>query len=138
MNDYSNYSPLYGIKAVEEIQKEGEMEQEKAIGGDTSGINNWLSDAKGYVESAQSTAKEIKSIFDTANNIGQIAYDIVKGTTDSLKRQQVDQYLAGLSAMVDAAEARLKRIKREKWMLFGKVSAGCVAVGTIVFVALKK
>lgn len=134
----SNYRQLYGIKAVEEIQKEGEMEQEQAANGNTSGINAWLTDAKGYVESAQSTAKDIKKIFDMANGIGQTVYNIAKGTADSVKRQQIDQYLAGLSAMVDAAEMRLKNIKREKWMLFGKVSAGCIAVGTIAYVALKK
>lgn len=134
----NNMMPLNGIKAVEEIQKEGEMEQEQAANGNTSGINNWLADAKDYVKSMQSTTKEIKSIVDIANGIGQTVYNIAKSTADNIKKQQIDEYLVGLRAMVEAAESRLKRIKREKWLLFGKVSAGCIAVGTIVYVALKK
>lgn len=132
------YPQLYGIKAVKEIQKEGEMEQEAAVSGDYSGINNWLDEAKQYVSSVKSTTDEVKSIMDIANGIGQTVYTMAKSTTDNIKRAQIDEYLANLKSLVETTETRMKQIRRAKWILFSKVSAGCVAVGTIAYLTLKK
>lgn len=133
---YYQHKPLYGVKAVEEIQKEGEMEQEAAISGDYSGINDWLGDAKDYISSANSTAENIKNIMEIASEIGNSVSTSISAVTEAEKKQQIELYLTNLKALVDATESRLKKIRRKKWLLFAKVSAGCVAVGTIAYVTL--